>query len=244
MNTQKIMNWELESSRLTMFFSSTIDYKNQGWWKSVTGIDPESTTYRNQTGDYVEDGLFGDQRLTMVVNTIQNRVDWILYPSLVSVQDTPAIGSYIDCSRTLSRILTEWITTVATNVIRVAHGFVLIKENSDNDPSYKSIQELLPIVSFDLDNWSDFEFRVNNKKDSKVLAGTQLNAISKWNPIKLVRFELNSASVQSEIYATRLELDLSSGAQNTNSFSPDLILKLSDELLEVSDRYVSEGFHK
>jgi len=241
-----ITSWKLESLRLSVFLAEPIDPNQQSWWKSITGLEPETSTSKRQTGEYTEDGVFGDWRLTLAINSISNnRVDWLAYPATPDLISFSSIGSYVEESEKFFKLFHGWLSDNCPLTIRIAYGAVLLNEVSDRKASYEILSACLPIIKFNSESWSDFSFQINNKNPSEVLAGMTLNILTKWNAIQMVRIPIGqTGSALADKHACRLELDLSSEVDNKTPIEAGKISLLYTELKTIADRYVSNGYPK
>lgn len=246
MTIQKETSWKLESLRLTVFLEKPIDPVTSMWWKSVTSQEPETTTNKRQTGEYIDEGVFEEWRLTLITNTLnQNRIDWIAYPSSPNLQSFSTIGNYADESKKFFGLFNSWLLNVCPSALRLAYGAVLLNDEPDKRSSYETLESYLPMIKFDLESWSEFAFQVNNLTASKVLEGEKLNALSKWNGIKMVHMQLEgSGSPPHEKHACRLELDLSSPNDNKEPINSKKLSLLYEEMSAITDKYASKGYRE
>jgi hypothetical protein len=241
-----ITSWKLESLRLSVFLVEAIDPNQQDWWKSITGLESETSTSKRQTGEYTEDGVFGDWRLTLAINTIShNRVDWVAYPATPDLISFSSIGSYVEESEKFFKLFNRWLLDNCPPTIRIAYGAVLLNEVSDRKAGYEILSACLPIIKFNPESWTDFSFQVNNKNSSEVLAGMTLNILTKWNAIQMVRIPIEqTSSAHTDKNACRLEFDLSSEADNKAPIEAGNLSLLYTEFRTIADRYVSNGYPK
>lgn len=243
MSTPELTSWNLESIRLSVFLAEQPNLA-QDWWKQITGVEPEQSVHKRQTGEYSDEGTFGDWRLALNINTLaQNRVDWIAYPPAPSLIGFSHIGQYIEQSKLFFEALQGWLTDTCPPSKRIAFGAVLINELPDKKTGYQMLQSFLPIIKFDLDNWSEFFFQVNKKAISETVDGLEINKLSKWNALRLTRviFEpTNAAPI--EFHACRLELDINTSAENISPFDSILVPAIVAELRQIANRYASEGY--
>lgn len=241
-----ITSWKLESLRLSVFLAEPIDPNQQSWWKIITGLEPETTTSKRQTGEYTEDGVFGDWRLTLAINGIsQNRVDWLAYPAVPDLISFSSIGNYVEESEKFYKLFHGWLSDNCPPAFRIAYGAVLLNEVADRRAGYEVLSACLPIIKFNSESWSDFSFQVNNRTSSNILTGMTLNILTKWNAIQMVRMPIDqTGSALADKHACRLELDLSSAADNKTSIQAGKLTLLYGELRTIADQYVSNGYPK
>ena len=245
MPTSELTSWNLESIRLSVFLAEQPN-PAQDWWKQVTGLEPETTVNKRQTGELTDEGTFGNWRLALNINTLaQNRVDWIAYPPAPSLIGFSHIGQYVEQSELFFEALQGWLADTCPPSIRIAFGAVLINELQDKKTGYQMLQSFLPIIKADLANWSDFFFQVNKKGVSKAVNYLEINQLTKWNALRLTRVIFESTNVSPiDFHACRLELDINTSAENTSLIDRNLIPAVSAELRKIANGYASEGYQE
>lgn len=234
--------WQAEVLRLSIFLKEPVNVKNQNWWSEVTGQSSETQTNKPSTGEYVEDGIVGDWRLSLNIGLA--RIDWIVYPINPKVNAFSTVGCYVEAVQHFIDLLSGWLSTSCPPVKRIAFGVVLIQEVAERISGYKLLKDYLPIVKIDPDSWSDLLFQVNHRMNSKVIADLEINQLAKWGVVRIAFFPMTGSGPQevlSELSACRLEIDFSTSAKNETPFDPAKLKDLFIELKTLGDKLASEG---
>lgn len=247
MTLPDITSWKLEVLRLTVFLADQLSDNECGKWKRLTGQDPESVTTRPQTGEYVEDGVFQSCRLSYSANMLGPfRIDWIMYPQVNEASAYQSIGGYIEETKRFFDIFEQWIKNDCPPAIRLAYGVNMFHEVPNKKLGYETLANCLPHINFDIDNWSDFLFQVNNLSTSKTVDNLKLNRISRWMTSRSQRITMSPSGLQSlnDNYACRAEFDLSTSEENKSVFTSANMIALFTELKNIADQYAAHGLQK
>ena len=71
-----VTDWQAESLRLTVFPVPGTRDPEPTWWADLVGNSPDARTLRPKVGEFHEEGLFKDRKLTLAIRP--NRIDWLL----------------------------------------------------------------------------------------------------------------------------------------------------------------------
>jgi len=247
-------NWNAESLRLTVFPSPTFQLKDEGWWRKLTGSDPESQTARPHRGELVVAGPFEGNALTL--NVQPGRIDWILGPD-TSKDPSPsdgvyAIGLFDDKIGVFADLVSGWLTECPPTS-RIAFGGVLLEVVENRQRGYRRIAEYLHAVKIDPDGSEDFFYQINRPRSSHVVKNMRLNRLSKWSVAAFqavsIAMMMQQASQPPLTYtqgaqpvsACRLELDLSTEAGRQDVLSHDCLRPALGELISLGAEIAKLG---
>jgi hypothetical protein len=188
----------------------------------------------------MEEGEFGEWRMSLRINDLnQSRIDFIAYPAAPDLNSFSYMGNYKDAEEKFYNAVNNWVLNECPPIVRFAYGVVLINEVPDKKNGYEMLAAYLPFIKFDVNNWTDFTFQVNSKTTSTAIAGLELNRVSKWNSIRMINLGLDGS--RREKNACRIELDLSTGAENEELIDSKKFSEIYLELREVADKFVLKG---
>lgn len=137
------------------------------------------------------------------------------------------------------------VNKITNKITRVALGCVLLMPVKNHDEGYSTVSSYLPFEMEGKDS-SDFNFQINKPTTSKVVNTLTLNRLSIWSVMRLnlsiqPTVELKGSDLVSEMFYSKLELDMSTDQQNTRHFSVSKIKNLLEELNELSIEVSQNG---
>lgn len=249
-------NWQVESARLTVFFSRSVSVVNPNWWASTIGSEPESRTAKPARGEYVEWGNYLNNALTLSVQP--GRADWILSVSQAQFEDMEiklkTVGPLASVAADFATVMNVWLKN-CPSIIRLAYGAVLLEPVADQRAGYRRLSQYLHSVKID-ESSSDFFYQINRPRplqNSK--ENVTINRLSRWSvqAAQAVRmaFSLASPSVpnppvvftqpDSAAHACRLEMDLSTHASRENELVPGELPVIFGELMSLGSEIAHRG---
>ncbi|MFZ2403893.1 MAG: hypothetical protein WAW41_02075, partial [Methylobacter sp.] len=170
------------------------------------------------------------------------KIDLVAYPQVIFPPNSDFIGEYTKISE-ITEIFEQWIKRECPTLNRIGYGVILNQETSNRKSSYETLAHYLPCIEFNVDNWSDFLFQVNNMSASMQKEGLKINQVSKWNAIRknTALLELSGANIIQERYFCRLELDINTSHEHQEVFTTREILDVFNELKTIAHRYTQDG---
>jgi hypothetical protein len=240
--------WVVESLRLTVFLAEPNPDMGAEWWSNIAGHDPETSTFKRQSGERIDDGEFEAGRLWLNCNVgPAARVDWVFYPqptavgALQSVGDLETIGRFVE-------ILKPWLQESCPRTIRLAFAVTALSPTDSRDSAYRFLRTALPFITFDSDNWSDFVFQVNKRLPlqeglPRDIPLTHAHCFTRWAAIKAIHGVMESSTpIFAESNAARVEIDISTHPDNKVALSAEGLAALFDEFAGIAHRVSREGF--
>lgn len=203
--------WQIETLRKTFFVpsSAAIPVPEGGLWKSIAGTDPTDQTVKPLLKTSTESGAWNGYSLT--IGSQPGRIDFILSALEVS-HDLPNIGTYQDTIEAFNALI---IPQGLVSVARLAFGAVALAPYGSHEECYKGLGEIINHVQISPDS-REFLYRINNPSKSNAYDNLNLNCISTWGAIKVVRINMSESKSSEDIkYAIRAELDISTDAELT-----------------------------
>jgi hypothetical protein len=216
--------WQVESLRFTLFCSSNDKQTDSSLWEKITGLPPESRTNRPQERLSVEEGLWDNNQLSVVVRP--DRIDVIIASSPIIIPELPNIGQLEVIISKIPNLLDKLLFNEVT---RIAFGLVLLHTEQDHSSAYKTLAKLLPNVRIQPDA-REFIYQINLPTTSKNELSIEINRLQHWSAV-FVEF-MNVADLNRvKLFATRVELDISTDKDGLLPASSN-IRNLMDELIE------------
>ena len=232
--------------RLTAFPVDPVSVDEKGWWKELTGTDPETETKKKLERQY--DGTYEDAGLQLTVDPV--RVQWARFP-LVDPKDMPDefpnIGTFPDASDYFLSMMEKWLSK-SPPLKRLAFGTVLLQSVENRESGYRLLNDYLDYVQLD-PNASDFTFQINRCRASDSgVDGLKINRLMKWT---LFRWEIGINVSEggksprhltpSKGFACRLELDINTVPDIENDLPNDRLIPLWKELIHIAHDIAAEG---
>lgn len=242
MGLPDLATWRVESLRLTVFFGLPVIANGLGWWKKVTGQEPESAINRPQAGEYSEVGQFLDGQLEMKVAF--NRADWVLSYPFSGMPGAPNPGELPQLSNSFVDSLANVLSNMNDPVVRLAYGLVAFHTVESISQGNDIVANLLPFVRFDSDvESSDLLIQVNNPSVSDAVSGLDLNRISKLGVVtrQVVQVGPSGIPTMEADQVVRAEYDISSAVDRVTPVESKYIASLATEMKNVAESILSSG---
>ena len=243
--------WQAEQLRLTLFPVPGAVERQARWWDALTGAPPEEVNTNPRRGTGMVSGSFGPGKL--VLGLENERIDWLLVPRDLDVQDTdenefPHTGSFPDVLATFSGLMERFLQLEGVpDVARLAFGAVLKHPEVDHAAGYARVSDYTPArVS---PSWTDFLIQINTPIPSRIgIDGLQLNRLSKWSIALQRRITVlaivGGAPQQTlgpPLISFRLELDINTAPTFDGPLPRTRVLDIYRELVSLGGDLATSG---
>ncbi|MHC4135088.1 MAG: hypothetical protein ACYS0K_08895 [Planctomycetota bacterium] len=245
-NLRQIEDWRTETVRLTAFPAAPVDPGSLPSWEDLVGEPPEERKEEPRgAGAIIEAGSF--QRGVLHSAKDPFRLEWRYGVRPDISDDIPAMGSAsqeLDAFLPLAR---TWLAS-APPMQRLAFGAVLLVPIANAEEGLRLLDGYLSSVQIDPKGSSDFLYRINRQREAKAgPAGLRINRLTKWSVVRfaLASIMLSAGKATSQVeppsYACRLELDINTVPEFKGELSPDALLGLFEELVDLGREIISKG---
>jgi hypothetical protein len=233
--------WNAELMRMTLFPTHAVQVAGLSWWESVVGEPPETRSLRPREGRLEESGRIDDGRCNLTLQCESQRIDWLFTPVIADDQgliEFPSFAALQDAADFYRRLLLPWLTHAPT-CQRLAFGCVLSHPVDGREAGYRWISRLLPAVTLDPEDSTDFSYSINRPRPTKgPIEGLIINRLSKWSVARLRSLSLQLPHGQEilprpELHACRLELDINTTPEFQGTLSEENIKQVIGELIEL-----------
>jgi hypothetical protein len=174
------------------------------------------------------------------------RITWTLAPlfDLEGQAQVPLAGDYPSTSVLFASLMDRWLSDLSIPINRLAFAGKLLQPTSDKNASNELLARYLPGVAFD-ENMSDFQYRVNRKRQISLSGGKEVNRLITWSAITLtfqVRFGVSGSSTEREIANEQpgcmLEFDVNTADEPRSELFelPGVLKELVSMTTEVTER--------
>lgn len=236
-----LAEWKTESLRLTIFPGKLPDRSAAfSWWKEVVGGEPESVFELPRSSKLQQEGSLGNGRLSLQVTPL--RIDWVLSPYPTDEPSLAIIGPFEKEVSQFVDLLKGWLSK--QQVQRIALGAILLIPVKEKKEGYQRLAKFIPNVKLDVDNMSDFSYRINRPRNSRIRSDLLLNRIQTWSVMlsKKAQFSFGAqpfAVLGPDFYACRLEMDLNTAADYLGILeNPETLL---EELKVLGEEIATRG---
>lgn len=224
--------WQIESLRKTYFFPLGHVLPKDRLWHEVIDGEPAERTEKPASRSVTESGDWHDHKLQIASQP--SRVDLIFHAAM-SAPALPNAGAFNDLVGEFRRLS---VPNDLGHAIRIAFGASLLVPGTSHEDCYLTLARCLPHVEI-APSSREFQYRINNPKVSAVVAGHAINCISVWSAIK-VRFETVPSMSVTELYASRVEVDISTDGEIQLPPGANLDA-LFDELISCGSTILEKG---
>lgn len=238
--SQQTAAWQVELFRLSLFLSPTTETETALSWESLVGESPASLESQPRLGIQQESGPYNAGVLTLVQQP--QRVDCVFSALEQKENSFGYIGPLRETLQSFTEISLRALAK-SPRLIRLAFGAVLLQPAESRTAGYRQLAPLLPAVTLDPDNMSDFMYRINRRRSSKILDKLDLNRLSSWSVAALLQAQFpfgGQATVKEYAFASRIELDINTvpdyKADLPQDKLGDLFRELSEYALEIAEQ--------
>lgn len=230
--------WQVEYVRATVFpYEDTILDASRLWTEQIQQ-EPDTINYQRDKDLDTREVEYKNGRIILLKRS--NLIEWryLAKPSDDRVSDGFALIGDLDTTlQEFLPFINTWLNSDDMfSSKRIAFGAVLLKPVEDLHAGYMLLKDYLPFLN--IDNLSDFRYRLNRKRISQIVADLSLNCLRQWSVVELksVNFNVNpnvEIRVQPNSYgfALRLELDINSPAEFDGNISNSVAPELFEELI-------------
>ena len=248
MNNQKLIDWQVESLRFTLFRTRPIETAIP-LWQTLTGEKPEKFDSQPRLNRIIEEGTVVLGYLNHTSDSV--RIEWNLSPSLEQQQKTasfPTIGPLFQIKGQFIQMMNNWLTSEAVpETNRIALGSTSLIINETREETYKQLSTFLHHIEIDIENSTDLLYRINRPIKSTIESGLVINRLSKWSAMRIRGFEV-TIGLKPEViqgariyFASKLELDINTSQDNIKPLSKEKLVPLLQELSQIVDQISKEG---
>ena len=239
------LTWNAQLLRVTLFLTPPVD--GSGLWQAVVGEAPEVDEHRPREGVRRQAGKVGDALLEMGMTA--DRLDWVMSPAVEVPIPDPAyhLGDPQTAVDTFDKFLAPWLARSDFPVLRIAFGLIAVSPEPDRVSSYARLQELVPSVKYDAERTREVLYQVNRPVQSELLAGFELNRITKWSAARFVTQNIALsggslvATAGAETHFARCECDHSTPADRTQVFPADQLVAIYQRLRDLAMLNLERG---
>jgi len=244
------IEWQAERLRVTSFPVETDQPIGDDWWAQLTGEQPEKKVLHPRMNGYEEEGNYGGLG-SLALHVGLGRIDWHLTCFSAQEQEKdilPMIGKFQDSLEFFSRLVLRWFDLPGCpDAKRLAFGAVLLSPVEDRTAGYKQLSELLPCVEMDPESSSDFLYRINRPRQSKIIGNMKVNRLSNWSvsvwqPTALaVQPEKVTYLTGRQLFTCRVELDINTSSDYDDRLKPEDQSRVFRELVELGREIAANG---
>lgn len=243
-----MIDWQVESLRLTLFRSKPIETLIP-LWETLTGEKPEKVDSQPRANIIVEEGVVVLGSLKHISDPL--RINWNLLPSQEQqkkAEPFPTLGSLSETKGQFIKMMNDWLSSDSVpETNRIALGSVSIIVNNNRASAYKQLSALLHHVTIDIENSTDFLYQINRPIQSNIESDIIINRLSKWSAPRIMGLGILLADKPEVIrdnrgyVVSRLELDINTSQDNKSIFSKEKLILLLQELSDLGDQISTEG---
>ncbi len=233
--------WSARTLRLTAFLQSPVDAIAPDTWTRATGAsEPAFDQAQPPLLSRIQGGPVGPGFLTLHVQGLAQRVDWIMGPPPPSdASPNPLVlefGPVEPALEAFSNVVRPWLAS--TNIIsnRLAVGVVAAIPMPDRLAAYKMLQNYIPSVKIDAEHTRELSYRINRPKLSRSLgAEVELNRVTSWGATRLQVAGPTGAVLAGigGVYVS-VECDNSTPAEQEAPLDKSRFVDIYDELMEMA----------
>lgn len=222
-------------------------------WEQVVGSPPDQREIQPKLRSAREVGSINENSVNLEMRSIPGRVDWLVTPipsispdqEFSPFRDLPVLPDSFD----VFAYMIFQKTVDAYDAVRFAFGVAAVRPTVSVRASYEDLARLLPDIKVPLEGASELFFQINRPRKSKSAAGHEINRLSRWMSIASGQFVFPQITpahspVQvrgASVFATRVELDLSTEAERQSTIAKDERLLLLNEMLDSAKESLELG---
>jgi len=213
-------HWKVEHLRATTFVpdvQALQDLPTEDWWSKVAECPTDERVVRDDGS--VEQHNVVDGRL-IALGVKQGRIDWTHRAPRPSSEPVATLGSLKGALPWFRRMVNRWFG-VCPPVHRMAFGAGLVKPMDDHKNGFEELREVLPQLDLTSTGISDFMYRINRPRTSRINAMITINRLATWSLSLIRNVRLKSDSVQSPRiidqtlqYVFQLDLDVNTAGRS------------------------------
>jgi hypothetical protein len=242
--------WRAQNLRLIAFPSEPQFAVRQGWWRGLTGADPENVVERRHKQEKEESGPFQGTTLTLGFDLL--RIQWTAAPQLDAenfnfLEQPPVIGPFMERKDWFRTLMEQWLPHCPP-IHRLAFAASLLQPVETHEAGYRMLDRYLRWVEIDPHS-SEFLYRINRRRASGTgIPGLMLNCLSTWVMAKfavLVRVIAGGHPEQqvqpTESFACAVELDINTAPEFQGLLPQADLIRIFVELVEAGVEIATRG---
>jgi hypothetical protein len=244
-----VVGWEALLLQMIAFPAQSLPPDFASAWTEFTGEEPESTI-RKKGVQLEEKGVYHDAMLTITTDLLRTacaaspRVDFQEVPSQL-----PTLGEFADANGWFGDLITQWLDRRRPSIKRLAFNATLVRYTDNRDAVYHLLGRYLHAVKVTPAS-SDLLYRINRRRPGEVVpGGLWINRLSTWSSVKFTiqaqgvtqSGEPIPAFTTSEQNACRLELDINTDQDYSQTLAPDHLPQLFRELVSLGTEIAERG---
>lgn len=241
-------DWQALVVRQTVF-ASDANTVTEGEWERLCGIPPERREIRPRSGELVEEGIWADTVLQLVVSP--GRIEWrILATPQEDSGNLSSVESITDILEKFVPLIRRWLSSTTITVQRIAFGCVLVHPVVSLEAGYQQLQPYLPNVTLSPNTIRDFLYQINRRRPSKGgLDKMEINRLSKWYMSSWVGLSLGGGNARAlhplSAVTTRdacgLELDINTLLEYPGNLPSEQLVPLFEECVSLGRELIAQG---
>jgi len=243
--TKPPSDWQAASLRFTAFYMKDgLEPPLSDWWTAAAGAPPAEELRRTKERQMVIAGPFADGALSLEYQPL--KFDFKFHPLLGSeapdVNGLPVLGPYESMSDLFVAAISKiFDLPTIPQLVRTAYGASLLHPVSDKVSAYQCLQGYLPSITIDVQNSSDFLYRINRKRPSHVdIPGLFINRLNTWSALRS-EFGIAGMSTTEMRFTCRLDLDINTIPEIDTPLPKEKLPALLTELAEMAKEISVQG---
>lgn len=241
--------WKVEHLRATTFVPdvpNVQDFPTEEWWSSVVGRTSDERVQRNDGS--MEQHSVADGRL-VALGVKQGRIDWTRRALRHSSETVAVLGSLKDALPPFRDMVNRWLGDCPP-VYRMAFGAGLVNPMDDREKGFEELTEVLPQLDLRSTPVSDFNYRINRPRTSRINAAITINRLATWSLSLIRNVRLKSNSVrpprivdQTSQYIFQLDLDVNTAgrSQELSELTGEALQQVFSELAMLGTEIANQG---
>jgi hypothetical protein len=238
--------------RLTAFPITSVSASDIRWWEEFVGAGPEERTQKDRGTSILEKGPLG--KATLMLDVQPGVINWRVVGTdrESGPDDLPQVGPYNTAAESLSDIGNKWLESADCPPLkRLAYGCVAIWKVASKEDGYRTLADLLPVVTIDPVRTTDFLYRVNRPRPSSAgVPNLIINRLSTWSVIAYGRVRLqvdgNTRVAESQPigpldHYVQVELDLNTSPEFPGALPAKRLRAVYAELTALADEILAKG---
>jgi hypothetical protein len=239
-----IADWQAVQLRLTAFPAPSPQIESINWWSELAGDPPEKITSQPRTSEQIEEGAYENGKLELTVHPI--RIHWrytISEGTQFLLGKTPILGGFSEVLDVFHKSMNQWFDLeTCPTLVRLAFGAILLQPAENHVAAYNLLSTYLPSIDLDSENSSDFFYQINRvRKISMQIADLRINRLSKWSTNRIQVEEINTQTRLPDLYACRLELDISTPNDFDDELRREQLPEVFNELVDFGKEIAEKG---
>jgi hypothetical protein len=243
--------WQAQYLRLIAFpVQPAFDY-SRGWWRDLTGADPQTSTEKRQRQEREDSGPYAGIELSLAVDLL--RVQWTAALALDLANPpsgVPSIGPFLARRDWFRDLMAPWLNALDRPIKRLAFAGALVTPVDDRRSAYERLNQYLRWVDIDPGS-SDFLYRINRPRPSNSgVTGLTINRLTTWGAMVFTLQRgvlimgdpaIHHHDRGPELFATLAELDINTSADRQEGLPRERLGQIFTELTDVALDIASHG---